>query len=102
MMYNNSELDKNLVSFNLDRSLLRLADLEDDLRELEDQEPIGLEFTKGDKVDWSIHFHRLNDFIKNERRKVLDLLDIQLDQYFNLLTPWNKKTACQLLKARFN
>jgi len=75
-------------------------DLEDDLKELEDQEPIGLEFTRGDKVEWSMHFHRLNDFIRNERGKVLNLLDIQLDQYFNLIKPWNKKAACELLKAR--
>jgi hypothetical protein len=82
------------------------SDLKAEMDEHEEKEPIGLQYTKGDKYNWSSQFHSIWEELKLAEYTLKHLLDEQLDEYMGqtnekiLVDNWDKKAACLLLKER--
>jgi hypothetical protein len=74
-----------------------------ELKEHEENEPIGFTYDKRDKYFWSCIFQEIYNDIKLVEDKLKILLDQQLDEYFkgDVTKPtWDKNQACLLLKRR--
>jgi len=92
----------------LEHAFARRAHLNAVIHDLEENEPIGLEYDKRDKYSWSMAANHLWDQKNELDATIRTLLDQQLDEYFNSaltrsnLRNWDKKEACRLLKERLN
>ena len=73
--------------------------LKDEKVVLEQEEPVGPEFEKGDRYRWSFAFQRILDSLSLYKQKIGQHLDKELDDYFQE-PAWNKETACRLLKEK--
>lgn len=83
------------------------CDLKAEMDEHQQNEPIGLQYTKGNKYYWSWTFNQLQDELDIAKGYLVTLLDKQLDEYMNQgfqppVTTWNKSEACRLLKERLS
>jgi hypothetical protein len=68
---------------------------------LEQEEPVGPEYGKGDRYRWSFAYQRVLDTLSSYKQKISEYLDSELDTYFQE-PAWNKETACRLLKYRLS
>lgn len=90
----------------LDFAISLYNDLKAEIDEHEEKEPIGTQYTKGDKYYWSSQFHSIWNELKLAEYTLKHLLDEQLDEYMSHVqgnkpvNTWNKKAACLLLKER--
>jgi hypothetical protein len=90
----------------LDFATQLYSDLKLEMEEHEQKEPIGLQYTKGDKYHWSSQFNSIWNELKLAEYTLKHLLDEELDEYMTQLQQekhldtWNKKAACLLLKER--
>ena len=75
--------------------------LKDEKAMLEQEEPVGPEYEKGDRYRWSFAFQRILDSLSTYKQKISEYLDNELDTYFQA-PAWNKETACRLLKDRLS
>lgn len=73
--------------------------LKDEKALLEEEEPVGPEFEKGDRYRWSFAFQRVVESLSLYKQKLSVYLDGELDTYFQE-PAWNKESACRLLKDR--
>jgi len=91
----------------IDLVVNELRDIKVELDTLEEQEPIGFDYSGEEKAEWYFEFQKVFDEYRVVSEKVSKLMDRQLAEYFaqpeasELVAPtWNKKEACRLLKER--
>jgi len=87
----------------LDFAIQLYSDLKLEMEEHEENEPIGLQYSKGDKYYWSQVFGQILEELRMAEYNLKKLLDEQLEEYMSQhqkINNWDKKAACLLLKER--
>jgi len=88
----------------LDIAIQVYCDLKAEMDEHQQKEPIGLQYTKGNKYYWSWTYNEIYDELELAKASLSALLDKQLDEYMTHVHPpvttWNKSQACRLLNER--